>query len=523
MLMLVSDYVTESAASRPGKVMCVCGEQRLSYGELETQTNRLAHYLIGAGLQPGDRVAVFLGNQIEAVIAVFGILKAGGTFVTINPTTKPDKLCYILNDCAAHSIVIDARAKAAIEAVQAQAPTVRRILACGAAPSHDAAGERLVAFDQALHESPAVPPPRRCIDMDLAAILYTSGTTGRPKGVVMTHRNILSAAASITEYLGNVPEDIILNVLPLSFDYGLYQVLMTTKVGATLVLERSFAYPYQVVQRVKQERVTGFPGVPTLFAMLLQMQDIAPADFDSVRYVTNTAAALPPAHILRLRGLFRKARIYSMYGVTESKRVSYLPPEELDRRPASVGRGMPNEQVYIVDEDGRPVGPGVVGELVVRGSNVMQGYWGLPEETAKVLRPGKYPWEKVLYTGDLFTMDDEGYLYFVARKDDIIKSRGEKVSPREVENVIYELPDVREVAVFGVPDPILGQAVKALVVKAEGSALAERDITGHCGRRLESFMTPKFVEFVASLPKTESGKIKRSALARDPGQTEEVE
>jgi amino acid adenylation domain-containing protein len=520
--MLVNDFLSNSAARYPEKEFCVCAERRLTYAEVEAESNRLAHALLDAGVERGDRVAVFLENRAETVISIFGILKAGAAFVLINPTTKPDKLCYILNDCAAAALITGGASRAAIEETANEGRSVRCLVTCGpAADVPEKSTLRRMTFEQDVSTFSASPPPGRCIDMDLAAIIYTSGSTGRPKGVVVTHLNVVSAASSITQYLENVPEDIILGFLPLSFDYGLYQVLMAAKTGATVVLEKSFAYPYHIIQRVKEEKVTGFPGVPTAFAVLLQMKDLDPAELDGVRYVTNTAAALPAPHILRLRTLFRKARIFSMYGVTESKRVSYLPPEQLDIRPTSVGRGMPNEEVYIVDEEGKTVGPGVVGELVVRGSNVMQGYWGLPDETARALRPGRYPWEKVLYTGDLFKMDDEGYLYFVARKDDIIKSRGEKVSPREVENAICELPEVLAAAVVGVPDAILGEAVKAVVVRRTDSNLTDKDIIGHCARRLENFMVPKYVEFRADLPKTATGKVKRMALLEDPARADE--
>ncbi|MDP2960229.1 MAG: AMP-binding protein, partial [candidate division Zixibacteria bacterium] len=220
----------------------------------------------------------------------------------------------------------------------------------------------------------------------------------------------------------------------------------------------------------------------------------------------------PVSFIKKIRETFPKARLYSMYGLTECKRVSYLPPEELDRRPTSIGKGMPNEEVYIVNENGERVGPGEVGELVVRGSNVMLGYWELPEETAKVLKIGSLPWERVLYTGDLFKMDEEGFLYFVGRKDDIIKCRGEKVSPKEIENVLYNLEGVLETAVVGVPDEILGQAIKAFVVLKEGINLSEKDILRYCSKNLEDFMVPKYVELVETLPKTESGKIRKVGL-----------
>ncbi len=288
---------------------------------------------------------------------------------------------------------------------------------------------------------------------------------------------------------------------------------MSAQFGGTVILEKSFVYPYSVIQILQRERVTGFPIVPTISAILCQMTDLKKERFEHLRYITNTAAALPVSHIRGLGEIFPTAKIYSMYGLTECKRVSYLPPAELERRPTSLGRGMPNEQVYLVDEEDRIItGPGVTGELVVRGANVMKGYWELPGETAKMLRPGRYAWERVLYTGDLFKMDEEGFLYFISRKDDIIKSRGEKVSPREVENALYDIPGVAEAAVAGVPDDILGEAVKAYVVLKEGADLTAEEIIAHCRSRLEDFMVPKCIEFREALRKTSSGKISKLNL-----------
>jgi len=350
------------------------------------------------------------------------------------------------------------------------------------------------------------------IDVDLASIIYTSGSTGDPKGVMLTHLNMISAATSIITYLENVPEDVVINVLPLSFDYGLYQVLMTFKFGGTLVLEKSFVFPYEIVKRMAEEKVTGFPGVPTVFAILLQMKDLKKYDLRSLRYITNTAAALPVTHIRQIRETFPQARLYSMYGLTECKRVSYLPPEELDRRPDSVGRGMPNEEVWLVDDRGNRLGPGATGELTVRGSNIMKGYWGDPEATDRVLRPGPLPGEKVLRTGDLFRMDEEGFLYFVGRRDDMIKTRGERVSPKEVENALYAAAGVAEAAVLPVPDDLLGSAIKAYIVPKEGASLTDRQLLLHCKKMLEEFAIPKYFEFRDTLPKNASGKIDKLSL-----------
>ncbi len=506
--MLVNDFLENSARRYPDKIALVCEDRRWSYTEIEGMANRLAHALLDHGVQRGDRVAIYLPNSLETVVGIFATLKAGGIFTVVNATTKLDKLTYILNNCRATALITGGRGSKLANKVRAAVPSLKFAVLCDAEVPD---GDGLLSFDTIQRDYTDKQPPRVNIDIDLACLIYTSGSTGEPKGVMSTHANMVAAASSIIEYLHNVPEDIVINVLPLSFDYGLYQLLMVFKFGGTLVLEKSFAYPAAVLKRMGRERVTGFPGVPTIFAILLQM-DLSKFDLSSLRYITNTAAALPVSHILQLREKFPHATLYSMYGLTECKRVSYLPPEELDRRPGSVGIAIPNTEVWIVDEEGNRVGPGVVGELVIRGSHVMQGYWEKPEETAKVYRPGRYPAERILYSGDLFKMDEDGFLYFVGRKDDIIKSRGEKVAPKEVENVLYALDGVVEAAVVGVPDPILGQAIKAFVVPAEGRTLTERDVLRHCAAHLEDYMMPKYVEFRDSLPKTSSGKIKKTGL-----------
>ena len=513
--MQLETFLEQSARNWPEKTALVCGGRRLSYAELEGACNRLAHGLVAQGLQRGDRVAVYLDNSVEAVVAIFAVLKAGAVFMMVNPTTKSDKLLYVLNDSRAAAIILPGRKVAAHAACWTATPHLRVVIPTAfAGPTPPAGDKTLLGFGalMARHDADTGPPEKRAIDVDLAALIYTSGSTGNPKGVMLTHHNMVSAATSITTYLENTPDDVVLNVLPLSFDYGLYQVLMAARFGGCVVLERSFAYPHAVLERLALERVTGLPLVPTMSAILLQM-DLDKYDLSSLRYVTNTGAALPTEHVTQLRRRLAHARIYSMYGLTECKRVSYLPPEQIDARPGSVGRGMPNEEVYVVDEQGRRVGPDTVGELVVRGSNVMRGYWELPAETDRVLRPGPLPGEKVLHTGDLFRTDSEGYLYFVGRKDDIIKSRGEKVSPKEVENVLYAMPEVAEAAVIGVPDEILGQAVRAFVALKEGCRATERDVLRHCAARLEDILVPQSVELRPSLPKSANGKIDKRALA----------
>ncbi|MER8529618.1 MULTISPECIES: class I adenylate-forming enzyme family protein [unclassified Mesorhizobium] len=511
---LLHDYLTHSASRLGEKVALVCGNQRVTYGDLDMRSNAIAHHLTDAGIARGDRVVVFADNTVEAVIAFWAVLKANAVVCIVNPLTKSDKLDYLLNDCRPTALITDKHLHSIFREPARNCPSLRRMIVSGPIEHSDLQElPHAVRWDAAVAAARSTPPSRRCIDIDLAAIIYTSGSTGEPKGVMLTHRNMIAACASISSYLALAEDEVILNVLPLAFDYGLYQMIMAFGAGARLVLERSFAFPAQILGLIKQERVTGFPGVPTIFAALGELRSLRDQDFSSIRYVTNTAAALPLKHILLLQELFSGARIYSMYGLTECKRCTYLPPEDLERKPSSVGIAIPNTEMWIVDEHDRRVGPGIVGQLVIRGATVMKGYWGKPEATARKLKPGPLPGEQVLYTGDYCRMDAEGYLYFVGRGDEIIKSRGEKIAPKEVENVLMNIAGVREAAVIGVPDELLGQAVKAFVVMEQGSMIGEKQLQKECQRRLENFMVPKSIVIVPSLPMTDTGKLKKTALS----------
>ncbi|MFA5901857.1 MAG: class I adenylate-forming enzyme family protein [Hyphomicrobium sp.] len=510
--MRFEQFLRESAKSYPDKTALVAASRRLTYSQLDDLSDELAQGLMNRGVGRGDRVVLFLDNSAEAVVSIFAVLKAGAVFCPVNPSTKADKLAYILNNCRASALIAQQKvAHVAADAVLAAPSVALTVIADGeAAPSMRGFSHwkdvLAVPTFQTLKSAPG-------IEIDLAMLVYTSGSTGFPKGVMMTHQNVVAAATSITTYLENTADDVILNVLPIAFDYGLYQVLMAVKVGATLVLEKSFAFPQVILARTAEEKVTGMPLVPTMAAILIAQRNLGPGALPHLRYITNTAAALPPTHIEKLQALFPHVALYSMYGLTECKRCTWLPPAELKNRIASVGIAIPGTEAYVVDDDGNRAAPDVIGELVIRGPHVMKGYWENPEATARALRPGPHEWEKVLYTGDLFRTDDEGFLYFVGRKDDIIKSRGEKVAPKEVENVIYALPGIAEVAVIGVPDPILGSAIKAVIATEPGADLGEVDVVRHCARFLEDYMVPKFVEFRPSLPKTESGKISRRLVA----------
>ncbi len=515
---LLHDYLSHSARTLGGKVALVCGKRRVTYEEIEACSNAVAHHRVASGVARGDRVIIFADNTVEAVISFWAVLKANAVVCVVNPLTKRDKLGHLLNDCQPAAFISDGHLHAVFGEPVARRPSLRTVVVTGSIGNAElAALPGAVRWGTAISSGGEAPPPRSCIDIDLAAIVYTSGSSGDPKGVMLTHRNMLAACTSISAYLALREDEVILNVLPLAFDYGLYQMIMACRAGARLILERSFAFPAEIISLIEDERVTGLPGVPTIFSTLLGMESLKERDLSSIRYVTNTGAALTTKHIRLLRELLPNARLYSMYGLTECKRCTFLPPEDIDRKPSSVGIAIPNTEMWIVDENDKRLGPGVVGQLVIRGATVMRGYWGKPEATARKLRPGPLPGELVLYTGDYCWIDAEGYLYFVARSDEVIKSRGEKVAPKEVENALMDIPGVAEAAVIGVPDELLGQAVKAFVVVEEGSALGERELQKECRQRLESFMVPKSIVIVPGLPRTSTAKLNKRALLEEFG------
>jgi amino acid adenylation domain-containing protein len=519
---LVHEYLTHTAKKYPGKAALICGEERWTYQALDQASWQVAAALAGLGMKRQDRVAILMDSSPEAVISLYGVLKAGGIFVILDSSSKAQKLGHILRDSGAAVLITHAnKADVVREAVSELPHQCRMIWSGNASGIPQDLASRSLSWRETMEQSGsargASPASRRgpsCINLDLAALIYTSGPAGEPRGVMASHHNMVSAAGSIIHSLENSPDDIILNVLPLSFDYGLYQVITAFMFGGTVVLDKTFIYPINILECIKKERVTGFPLVPTIAVLLLRMKDVRDHDLRSLRYITNTAAALPVEHLYRFRSLFPRVRFYSLYGLTECKDVSCLPPEELDRKPSSVGKAVPNSEVFIVDRDGREVGPGEIGELVVRGANVMCGYWNSPELTAKVFRPGRLPGERQFHSGDLFSKDTEGFLYFVGRTDDMIATKGERVSPREVESVLREMKGIADAAVIGVPDEMLGQAVKAFIVPASGVLLTEREVLKHCGKRLEALKVPKQIEFVKELFRTSSGKIDKRGLQR---------
>lgn len=490
-----------------GRPALISDGQSYTYGQLLAAAQQLAAVLRNGGVERGDRIAIFLDNSWDSAVSIFGTLLAGSAFVLVSPQTKTDKLEFMLRDSGARVLIAEHRLEPifgpALERLQ-QPPA---LLQTGAPP--DQSNDWLT---NAIQNTVPLQARTPTIPLDLAAIIYTSGSTGNPKGVMQTHQSMVFTVGSLIECLRLSPEDRILCVLPLSFDYGLYQLLMAVALGACLVLERSFTFFGYIMERIRQERVTVFPGVPTIFSSLIAAHRRDALCFPSISRVTNTAAALPDEFTESLRKIFPNALLYKMYGLTECKRVSYLEPELIDSKPGSVGKAIPGTEVYLLTPEGKPVSPGEIGTLYVRGPHVMAGYWNRPDLTAHVLNPGKLPGERVLCTHDLFRTDSEGFLYFVGRTDDIIKTRGEKVSPTEVENALHRIPGIQEAAVVGVPDPVLGQAVRAYVVTNPSTNLTTHAIRTQSAEFLEAHMVPSEVVLCTYLPRSPNGKVNKSVL-----------
>jgi long-chain acyl-CoA synthetase len=506
---LVHETLVDTARRCPDRLAVVVDDCRYTYRELLDSAQRMARTLVDLGVAPGDRVAVFAENCWLSVVTLYATLMAGGAFIMINPQTKSEKLKFTLEDSGAHCLVTQDHLGDVFRPILSASTSLGSVV-CAGNPGRSET-KRVVPFAEAIAAEP-LPDAVPRIPLDLAAIIYTSGTTGAPKGVMITHQSMLFTMGSVIEYLRLDETDRFVNVLPLSFSYGLYHVLMSVKLGIALVLERSFAFPARVFQRMREHEVTVFGVVPTIVSMLLTVHARTPLVFPSVRRVTNAAAALPESYIPRLREVFPNALLFKMYGQTECKRAAYLEPELIDSKPGSVGKAIPGTEAYLLSLEGQPVPVGEAGILHIRGPHVMLGYWNRPEETEKALRPGRYPGERVLCTHDWFKMDADGFLYFVGRNDDIIKTRGEKVSPTEIEHALVAMPGIVEAAVIGVPHDLFGQAIRAYVVLEEGT-LTPRAIQLMCREKLENLMVPEQVIIVPALPKTESGKIRRAALA----------
>ena len=502
---LLQDRLRDVETAHPDRVAVLTESSSHSYRDLLQTATRFARCLQDAGVQRGDRVVLQLENSWDCACAVYGTFLAGGVVTAVSVHTALEKLSFILDDCDARALVAESRLVDALDEAGGAPPGVQLLLSRGQPddPAH--------SLDRALAAAEPSIQQVRQIPFDLAALIYTSGSTGSPKGVMVTHANMTFTAESICRYLHLEASDRLHGFLPFAYGYGLYQLLGAVHIGASVVIEPSFAFPARVAERADAAGVTVFAGVPTVFAGLLRLARETGLRLPRVRCVTNAAAALPPEQIPPLHEVFENARIYLMYGLTECQRVCFLDPELTRVSPTSVGRAIPGTEAIVLDDDGDPVRPGEEGVLHVRGPHVMRGYWRRPELTAETLRDGPITGEQMLCTHDRFTVDEDGLLYFRGRGSDIINVGGQKVSPFEVEGVLRRIDGILDAAVVGVPEEALGEAVVAYVV-AEDDRLDEREIRRRCRGKLESFMIPSRVEFVAALPTTPSGKIAKREL-----------
>ena len=490
--MLLHEYLTSSAKRQPEKVAVIQGKRRVSYKDLLEKAEAFAGVLRNAGLACGERVAILLENSPEYVVACCGVMMVGGVAVPLGQQITGRRLATILNDCrpavlVAPNLLIESFADIPeVRDVKFVIPAER--LCEGSGPVGDPFCEGLTGND-------------------LAMLLYTSGTTGEPKGVMLTHRNLAANAESIIEYLGLSDSDKVMVVIPFHYSYG--NSLLTTHlmVGGSLVLENRFVFPNLVLDRIREEQVTGFAGVPSTFAILLNRSSLRKSAFPNLRYVTQAGGAMSPKLARDLREALPGTDVYIMFGQTEATaRLTYLGPSELIRKAGSIGKAIPGVRITLRKEDGAIASPGEVGEIVAEGENVMGGYWNNPDDTKGVLKDGR------LHTGDLARADEEGFLYIVGRRSEMIKTGGHRVSPKEIEEVISAMPGVHETAVVGVPDEMLGQAIRAFVVREPGGNISMKDVLKYCSRNLEPFLLPHDVVFPDELPKLPSGKIDRAGL-----------
>ena len=511
---LLGEALEFSCLQQPLKTAAIYNGEKFSYTNLNNSSKNLAHHLVSVGIGKGDRIAIFMNNSWQCIVSIYGITLAGGVFLVINPQTKANKLQYILNDCGAKIVISESLLLNELSLALTDLTEIKEIILGGNNEQGKNKVLECVEFNEVISNSDHNAVLPRIIPNDLAALIYTSGSTGFPKGVMMTHQSMVFTSWSLIEYLRLTEDERIMLVLPLAFDYGLYQLFMAITVGGTLIIEHSFNFPPTIFKQIDQLKPTIFPGVPSIYAMMIATHKKTGITFDCIQKITNTAAALPAEFISDLKKIFPNALIFKMYGLTECKRVCYLEPELLDLKPNSVGKAIPGTEVFLLAQDGKPVPTGESGILHVRGPHVMAGYWNNDELSREMLRPGQIPGERILCAHDLFKMDDEGFLYFQGRNDDIIKTRGEKVSPIEVENIIYKIDGIKEVAVLGVPDVFLGESIIAFVTTHDQVLIPEKEIQQHCMINLEPFMVPKRIIFVTEMPKSSNGKIDKKELKR---------
>jgi acyl-CoA ligase (AMP-forming) (exosortase A-associated) len=514
---LFHHLVASQAEHAPDRTALLYKDGEVTYSELMSDVECLAGGLVGLGIRPRDRVAVYLEKRIETVTSLFAISAAGGAFVPVNPLLRDHQVGYILRDCNVKVLVTSPERLTQISSAIQECPDLEAIILVGERdPAVAPSGAQVLRWTDVLDSDRAT---TQSIDADMAAILYTSGSTGQPKGVMLSHRNLMAGAESVSHYIGNVADDRILAVLPLSFDAGLSQVTTGFNVGATVALV-NFLFASDVVRECAKHEITGLTCVPPLW-IKLAAEDWPSEVGERLRYFATTGGHMPGPLLEKLRSTFPRARPFLMYGLTEAFRSTFLEPEQVDRRPGSIGKAIPNAEILVVNEHGVECVPGETGELVHRGALVSLGYWNSPDLTARRFKPapaqptGSVLPEIAVWSGDLVRKDEDGYIYFVGRNDEMIKTSGYRVSPTEVEEVIFRTGLVSEIAAIGLPDDELGQAIVVVAAPPEAQALDVDAVRDACRKLLPRYMVPSQILERSDLPRNPNGKIDRTSIRRE--------
>lgn len=496
----VSEALANSARRDPQRPAVTIGQTTLSYAELDAAVSRLATALVKEGVSPGDRVALWMPNVPQFVISYFAILRAGGVVVPVSTLLGLDEVTYILQNSGAVGLIAAHLFNDITAHLPAQVPTLKRTVVWGETVLPAALNLDALCV---CTPDPAILKPSA--GHELAVCIYTSGTTGRPKGAMLTHANLLSNAQACAQAIDVTADDRFLTVLPLFHSFGATVcMILPITLGAHIFLLPRFSPP-EVLQSISAHRITVFAGVPAMYGALLNVKDISGLSFDSLKLCVTGGAPCPEKYLRGFRERFG-ALLVEGYGPTEASPVVSVNPPDGVQKIGSAGLPIPGVEVRIADDEGRWLPPGEIGEVCVRGPNVMKGYWQAPEATAETIRDG---W---LFTGDLGKLDEDGYLYIVDRKKDMVIVSGMNVYPREVEDVIYKLPAVADCAVVGEPSERRGEDVKAYVVLKEGYSLTEDELIEHCRRHLAPYKIPRSVVFAKDLPRSGTGKVLKRAL-----------
>jgi amino acid adenylation domain-containing protein len=497
----IAEWIDSGVYKWPDRLALITNERRVTYKELWKDCNYFANSIIKLGLKKGDKVCIHFENCYEAVVSIIGTIKAGGVFVCIAPGTPEEKLNDIIVDSNAAFFISDKKPLINLQLKHKISTIV----------DNNSLSDTWSCYYDLLEPSTEVNISKH---FDIASIIYTSGSTGKPKGIVSSNNNIIFSTKAINGYLQNNKNDKVLSYLPLSFDYGLYQLFLVLSEGGTLYLRRSKMFAGEINKIIQKEEITGLPGLRSIFGFLLRNKKGKHIDFPSVRYLTNTGDSLTQNMIERMRKSFSNSKIFLMYGLTECKRVSFLPPKDLERKPTSIGIPLEGTKVEIINNKNKQCSPFEIGELQVSGPHVCEGYWNNEEESKKVFIEKEN--KKVLKTGDLCYQDEEGYLYYIGRKDEMFKSKGYRIEPQEIETILQnEFSEVKEIVVVGIPDEIAGKKVAFFVVNESGELdnkeLAKK-MKDFCERSFEPWKRPEYIRFSDNMPLTLSGKINRKKI-----------